>query len=59
MRARPVARADNWGMKTPEFQRAFIESHLRDVAESVKKPFILEECVERRKRMAAARDTGC
>ena len=35
---------DNWALKTPEFQKAFIESHLRDVAASIKgKPVILEE----------------
>ena len=37
---------DNWALKTPEFQKSFIESHLRDVAASIKgKPVILEECV--------------
>jgi hypothetical protein len=37
---------DNWGMKTPAFQKAFIENHLRDVATAIKgKPVILEECV--------------
>ena len=35
---------DNWNLKTPEFQKSFIESHLRDVAASIKgKPVILEE----------------
>ena len=36
--------ADNWKLKTPEFQKSFIESHLADVAASIKgKPVILEE----------------
>ena len=35
---------DNWNLKTPEFQKSFIESHLRDVATAIKgKPVILEE----------------
>ena len=33
---------DNWGMKSPDFQKSFIESHLRDVA-TLGKPVILEE----------------
>ena len=35
---------DNWALKTPEFQKSFIESHLKDVATMIKgKPVILEE----------------
>jgi hypothetical protein len=41
--AQCARRPDNWGLKTPEFQRSFIESHLKDAA-SLKKPVILEEC---------------
>jgi mannan endo-1,4-beta-mannosidase len=50
-RARPASLAlqvgmhvwpDNWGMKSPDFQKSFIESHLRDVA-TLGKPVILEE----------------
>ena len=33
------------------FQRSYIRSHLADVAQNVKKPFILEECV-----LSAARE---
>ena len=40
----PAVWPDNWALKTPEFQKSFIESHLRDVAASIKgKPVILEE----------------
>ena len=35
---------DNWNLKTPEFQKSFIESHLRDVAAAIPgKPVLLEE----------------
>ena len=43
-RACVLARADNWGLKTPAFEKTFIESHLRDVAAAIQnKPVILEE----------------
>ncbi len=49
---RAPRRPDNWGLKTPEFQRSFIESHLKDAA-SLNKPVILEECAAAARRAAA------
>lgn len=37
-------RPDNWGLKSPDFQKQFIESHLAEAANSIPgKPVILEE----------------